>query len=136
MTELPANPELTNAEVKEEAEKAMEEAQAKLEYAEEFSPTYQMFLYLQNEVERKGVESCRQTYNAWIQTYNELIKKMPDSRAQLTSLRVASTPPWITIIRAQALFLFIICRVETLRKYFDKYIVRFVPLVVGTWIAG
>ena len=100
-----------------DAKKAMEEAKAKLDTAEEalklwkqknpeFSLTDQMFLYLQKEVERKGkdVESCRQTYNGLIQTYNELVKYIPGSVAQLTSLRVASAPPWIIDMALETLF--------------------------------
>ena len=75
-----------------DANEAMAEAQLDYKEAKEalkhwkqenvkFSLNDQMFLYLQNEVERK-----EEIYKKLVETYNELIKKMPDSVAPLTRL--------------------------------------------------
>ena len=95
-----------------DAKKVMEKAQADYEEAKEaFTEDWksknpngskaEMFLYLERMLEKysAAVESCRSTYK-------ELIKKMPDSVAPLTSLdkKVASTPPWIIDMALETLF--------------------------------
>jgi tetratricopeptide (TPR) repeat protein len=72
------------------AEKEMEKAQEKLERAEEaftqwkqangIQPDNPVYQELKQEVERNfaAVESCRRTYDKLLETYDDLVKKMPD----------------------------------------------------------